>query len=128
MDDANSGLEGCADSLYYPVRRPDEQPLTQTHLHKIPDTLRKSVAQGIKYMSSSGNSHPEFFLPLHLISSKAEGLAHLFHVMEWSRLEEHSDSSTRTIEARYALAKLRFALSGAGYLAMPSGKGSASSA
>jgi hypothetical protein len=30
MDHADSGLESGADSLYYPVRRPDEQPLTNT--------------------------------------------------------------------------------------------------
>ena len=30
MDNADSGLESGADSLYYPVRRPNEQPLTET--------------------------------------------------------------------------------------------------
>jgi len=29
MDDAHSELEGSTDSLYYPVRRPDQQRLTQ---------------------------------------------------------------------------------------------------
>lgn len=30
MDPAHSGLEGSTDPVYHPVRRPDEQPLTQT--------------------------------------------------------------------------------------------------
>lgn len=70
-------------------------------------------------MSSGIPPLPEIHLSLHLTAFEAEGLAHLCHLMEWNHLSEHSDTPAQVIEARYALAKLRFALSDAGFPAMP---------
>ena len=38
MDHADSRLEGRPEPVYYPIRRPDAAALTETRLHKIPDT------------------------------------------------------------------------------------------
>lgn len=40
MVDADSGLEGRAKPLYHPVQGPDAATLTETRLHKNPDTLQ----------------------------------------------------------------------------------------
>lgn len=58
-------------------------------------------------------------ISLHLSEPEAHGLADLCHVLGWEFLAEHELLSGQTIEARYALAKLRFALSDAGFPAMP---------
>lgn len=50
---------------------------------------------------------------------EARGLAHLCSILEWSVLAEHCETDSLVMDARYALAKLRFALSDAGYSAMP---------
>lgn len=69
-------------------------------------------------MSSRACSSSGFHLSIHLTAFEAEGLAHLCHLMEWDYLAEHSDTPEHLLEARYALAKLRFALSDAGFSAM----------
>lgn len=72
-------------------------------------------------MITNESSAPELrLLSIHLTVPEAEALAHLCHVMEWNYLAEHTDAPELIIEARYALAKLRFALSDAGFSAMPS--------
>lgn len=58
-------------------------------------------------------------LSINLSHWEAEGLAHLCHMLDWEFLTEHSLVAEQAMEARYALAKLRFALSDAGYSAMP---------
>lgn len=54
-----------------------------------------------------------------LTPMEAKGLAHLCHILDWEFLAEHSRITDQAMEARYALAKLRFALSDAGFSAMP---------
>jgi hypothetical protein len=56
---------------------------------------------------------------IHLNTMEAEGLAHLCRILEWEFLAGHSQLAQHAMEARYALAKLRFALSDAGFSAMP---------
>lgn len=73
-------------------------------------------------MSSVNSPPPEFHLSLRLTASEVEGLAYLCQLMEWNCLAQHSDTPAHLIEARYALAKLRFALADAGFAAMPSNK------
>jgi len=58
-------------------------------------------------------------LSIQLSTTEAEGLAHLCHILDWEFLAEHSSIAGQAMEARYALAKLRFALSDAGFPAMP---------
>ena len=58
-------------------------------------------------------------LSIQLSTTEAEGLAHLCHILDWEFLAEHSSIACQAMEARYALAKLRFALSDAGFPAMP---------
>lgn len=71
-------------------------------------------------MSPSESFAPELhLLSIKLTAQEAEGLAHLCHVMEWNYLAEHTDTPAHVIEARYALAKLRFALSDAGFSESP---------
>ena len=43
MDDANTGLESCVKSVYYPARRPDATAVMKFRLHKILDTLLASA-------------------------------------------------------------------------------------
>ncbi|PKO28464.1 MAG: hypothetical protein CVU32_00790 [Betaproteobacteria bacterium HGW-Betaproteobacteria-5] len=67
----------------------------------------------------SSHHQPDFTLSIQLSSTEAEGLAHLCHVLDWEFLAENSRIVDQAMEARYALAKLRFALSDAGFSAMP---------
>ena len=68
----------------------------------------------------SSNPQKDLELSIHLTKMEAEGLAHLCHILDWEFLAEHSQIASEAMEARYALAKLRFALSDAGFSAMPS--------
>ncbi|MGA7193450.1 MAG: hypothetical protein WBW94_07430, partial [Anaerolineales bacterium] len=45
-DNADPGLESCAKSVYYPVRRPDAEAVMKFRLHKIRDTLTPEVIPG----------------------------------------------------------------------------------
>jgi len=67
----------------------------------------------------SSSQQNDLRLSIYLSPMEAEGLAHLCHVLDWEFLVEHSRIADQALEARYALAKLRFALSDAGYTAMP---------
>lgn len=67
----------------------------------------------------SSNNQDYMSLSVLLTPMEAEGLAHLCHILDWEFLSEHSHIAGQAMEARYALAKLRFALNDAGYLAMP---------
>lgn len=67
----------------------------------------------------SSNHQTDLNLSVLLTPMEAEGLAHLCHILDWEFLSEHSRIADQAMEARYALAKLRFALSDAGYSAMP---------
>jgi hypothetical protein len=69
-------------------------------------------------MESSDHQN-ELSLSIRLTPMEAEGLAQLCHVLDWEFLAEHSSIADKAMEARYALAKLRFALSDAGFSAMP---------
>lgn len=64
---------------------------------------------------------PERLVQLTILLSRyeAEGLAHLCRILDWDYLFEHSQITEQATEARYALAKLRFALSDGGFVAMP---------
>ena len=74
-------------------------------------------------MAPDKSTAPELhLLSLHLTVPEAAGLAHLCHVLEWNYLAEHTDTLENIMEARYALAKLRFALADAGFIAMPTSK------
>lgn len=74
-------------------------------------------------MDTSGTPEFDLHLSVHLSRVEAEGLAHLCHLMEWKYLAEHSQRLGQATEARYALAKLRFALADAGFSAMPKDEG-----
>lgn len=67
----------------------------------------------------SSNHQDYMSLSVLLTPMEAKGLAHLCQILDWEFLAEHSRIAGQAEEARYALAKLRFALSDAGYLAMP---------
>jgi hypothetical protein len=58
-------------------------------------------------------------LSIHLSETEAEGLAHLCKIMDWDFLHLHTEGNVEVMKARYAFARLRFALSDAGYEAMP---------
>lgn len=74
----------------------------------------------------SSNHQKDLNLSIQLSTMEAEGLAHLCHILDWEFLAEHSRVADQAMEARYALAKLRFALSDAGFSAMPSDHGAKS--
>lgn len=67
----------------------------------------------------SSSQQNDLILSIQLSPMEAEGLAHLCHILDWEYLAEHSRIAGQAMEARYALAKLRFALSDAGFSAMP---------
>lgn len=80
--------------------------------------LLKPNAAALLIMDSS-NQQKDLNLSIHLTMMEAEGLAHLCHILDWNFLAKHSQIADQAMKARYALAKLRFALSDAGYAAMP---------
>ena len=49
--DEGTGLESCAKSVYYPVRRPDAAVVMKFRLHKIRDTLFRCLLSGINNAS-----------------------------------------------------------------------------
>ena len=69
MDLAHSGLEGCTDPIYYPVRRPDEQRLTQT-----PFTQNSGHALPSAVMISSHQCEPNKTSPVQSSTSGSTAL------------------------------------------------------
>ncbi|PKO92014.1 MAG: hypothetical protein CVU16_07555 [Betaproteobacteria bacterium HGW-Betaproteobacteria-10] len=67
----------------------------------------------------SSTQQKDLSLSIQLSPMEAKGLAHLCHILDWEFLAQHSSITDQAIEARYALAKLRFALADAGFSAMP---------
>lgn len=67
----------------------------------------------------SSTQQKDLSLSIQLSPMEAKGLAHLCHILDWAFLAEHSSIADQAMEARYALAKLRFALSDAGFSVMP---------
>lgn len=71
-------------------------------------------------MDKPGAPELDCHLSVQLSRTEAEGLAYLCRVLEWEDLVKNSQNIEQATAARYALAKLRFALSDAGFSAMPS--------
>lgn len=74
--------------------------------------------------SSAMQNANDLWLSLHFNHAEASGLAELCHLLEWEFLTQYPELGPHAIEIRCALAKMRFALSDAGFYAMPGGKGS----
>lgn len=69
-------------------------------------------------MDKSGAPELDIHLSVQLTRIEAEGLAYLCRVMEWKDLVEYGQNIEEATLARYALAKLRFALADAGFSAI----------